>query len=107
MIGDLNRRIIFQEEIKASDGAGGYVSTWQNIENIPEVYASVIPLSSAEILHYRQLSHHVNYQIVIRYRDDIKNPMRIINDGKIYYIKTISDIQGRKKYLKILAEGEE
>ena len=107
MIGDLNRRIVFQEEVKISDGAGGYISEWQDIVNVPEVFASVIPLSSAEILHFSRLQHQVNYQIIVRYRADIKSSMRIIHDDVIYDIKALNNVQGKSKYLRILANTEE
>lgn len=106
MIGDLNRRITLQEEIKVADGAGGFTSSWQNVADNPEIYASIIPLTSGEILHYSKLSHKVNYQITIRYRDDITSAMRITHANKSYEIKSVINIQGKNKYLKILAEGE-
>jgi len=107
MIGDLNRRITIQYEELTPDGAGGFIGEWKKLENQPEVYASIIPLSSGEVLHYRQLSHVVNYQINIRYRNDIKANMRIVHDEVIYNIKSVIDIKNQSRYLKILAEADE
>ena len=107
MIGDLNRRIVFQEEVKISDDAGGYISEWQDIANTPEVFACIIPLTAAEVLHYQQFQYQVNYQIIVRYRDDIIPSMRIIHDDVVYDIESIVNLQGKNKYFKILALSEE
>lgn len=106
MIGQFNKRITFEKQIKTDDGGGGFSVSWEELENVPEVYANISPLSSKEIFSYLKREVKVSHKIIIRYRNDISVEMRVVSGDKIYGIKAIKDLQGLNRYLEITADEE-
>jgi len=107
MIGNLRKRITIQEQVRTPDGGGGFSEVWQDIASNPNLYASIVPISSREQLRFDRLKSEISDRIIIRYRNDITPGMRIVNGAVIYKINSFIDRGGRKEYLEILATVEE
>jgi SPP1 family predicted phage head-tail adaptor len=105
VIGQLRHRITFQEPVLAPDGSGGFTETWQDIAEAAEVSAAIVGLSGAEQLRFQQLQPTATHKIFLRYRDDITPQMRIVKDGRVYNILSVTDRDGTQSCLEILAES--
>ncbi len=103
MIGNLNKRVTIQQNIKTADGGGGFVTEWKSIATNPSVYAAINPLSGGEQLRFHQLENNISHRVIVRYRDDVDTTMRLINGTTIYDIKSVINIGERCEYLEILA----
>ncbi len=102
MIGELKERIILQEQVLTADGGGGFTSEWQNIADVPEVYAAVTPLSATEQLRFHKLEANVTHRITIRYRLDAASSMRVLHGAVIYDIVSVMDRGNKRRYLDML-----
>jgi SPP1 family predicted phage head-tail adaptor len=104
MIGKLTERIRFQGAVLASDGAGGIVENWQDIDTDAEVYASVIAIGGAEAQAARGTRMQRRYRIIVRHRDDIDTAMRIAHGARYYDILSAIDRRGDREWLEMVAE---
>jgi HK97 family phage portal protein len=86
------------------DGAGGFSESRENIDTYATVYAAITPLGASEQLRFQQLQVSATHRFTIRYRSDITAANRISYDGDIFDIISITDPDGLKEYLNILAE---
>mgnify|MGYP005840717971 CR=1 FL=1 len=98
-VGEMRRRIFFQEAIKADDGYGGKPETWVNRF---EVWAKIEPLSGREYFFAHQIQAEVTHRITTRYRRDVKEDMRISAGSRIFEIESILDLYEAHKFLEIL-----
>lgn len=104
MIGKKRHRIIFQEEVRTPDAAGGYSSAWQDIESNPTVWAQIAPVSGTDVLRFGQLQQIVTHRITIRYRSDITPDLRIVKGNRIFQLRAVLDPAESREMLEILAE---
>lgn len=70
-----------------SDGQGGSTESWVDIPEIPEVWAKIRPRSSKERYFSQQTQPITSHEIIIRWRDDLNERMRIVYEGRIFQIK--------------------
>lgn len=103
-IGDMKHRARFQESIRLPDGAGGFTQTWQDIATEPEVFAAVESLTTSERFRHRQMQKVVTHRLVVRFRADVTPALRVAVSGVAYDIVAISDRDGDKTWLEILAQ---
>ncbi len=103
MIGELKYRITFQEAIKTPDGGGGFTEVWQAMAVQPEVYAAIAPLSGGEQLRYHKLETTATHRFLIRHRKDITPNLRIVREGLVYDISSVTERDGLGVFLEILA----
>lgn len=102
MIGSMGRnRITIQSVTNTSDSQGGYTTAWTDLCT---VHANLQPLSASQVFHTQQLEHRVTHKFIIRRRTDITSDMRIYFDSEYYYIKSIRDLDSRKRYSELMAE---
>ncbi|MCY9579557.1 phage head closure protein [Paenibacillus alvei] len=88
--GRLNRRIVIQEKGGSKDAAG-YPIPNQPWEDVTTVWASRETLRGREFFAAAAAQHEKTIRFKIRYREDIKAGMRIIEKGRIYEIYAALD----------------
>ena len=101
--GKLRTPIKLERKTTTPDGAGGFVTTWQEYANTK---AYVKALSGMERFVSERVESQVKYTAVIRFRD-IKASDRVIIDHEAYNIVAVYDVEMRKQWLKLdLALGQ-
>jgi len=104
MIADMKYRVTLQQPVLATDNAGGFAESWQNLATAPVVYAAITPANSGEQLKYGQIEATSTHHIIIRYRTDITPGMRLIDEDAVTYnIISVTAQNGAKVYLELLA----
>ena len=104
MIADLKYRVTIQQPVLTTDNAGGFSESWENIAAASVVYAAITPANSGAQLKYGQIEATNTFHIVIRYRTDITLAMRLTDeDGTAYSLISVTDQDGAKVYLDLLA----
>ena len=103
-VGRMDRRItIIQRTVTSSDSNEDYTSGWEEISTSPEVWARKSDLRGKEVVIADQVQMMYLTIWTIRYRSDIKPSMRIVDgNGQVYEITTISDGEGRGRFLDIV-----
>ena len=98
--GRLRNRIRFQRLEKSRTPLGEVVEKWNDLFTC---HADVRPLNGKEIYVSQQMAAEVNHEVTIRYRKNIKPADRIVDkQNRILDIKSVLDIDGRGRELKIL-----
>lgn len=98
--GRLRHRINIQRLEKSRTPLGEVVESWNDLFTC---HADVRPLTGKETYVSQQMAAEVNHEVTLRYRSDIKPADRIIDkQGRILDIKSVLDVYGRGRELKIL-----
>lgn len=101
--GELDQRILIQQEVTTSDGSGGQTKTWQTVHG--PIWAKVRPQSGAERSRSDQVQAEAKYMVFIHNRA-IEESYRIVwesNGGRILNIRYVAR-SPRDLYIKIEAE---
>jgi SPP1 family predicted phage head-tail adaptor len=97
----LNSRITFLKKVKTRQPNGSFLEEWANYKS---TWAEVITIGGEEGRLAAAQSSEVRYRILIRYRQDIDESMRIrTSDGRELAIGAIRDADGRRVALEINA----
>lgn len=97
--GEMNCRIILQEETKASDDQGGYEVTY-----LPRatVWAKVAALTAKTSDEYEQEVPEIFYRVTIRYRRDVAVTDRLQYGSRIFeLLGPPIDIKEKHAYLRL------
>lgn len=97
--GRFDRLITFQVNTPTRDNIGGKVDAWADYCSMWALYQSGAGFEQVNADRQEAKSNAI---FTIRYRDDIRNSMRIVFQGEYYNIQDISEIT-RRAYLKINA----
>lgn len=104
-IGKLRHRITIQTLVRATDGQGGFTSTWTDLAT---VWADIKPVSSQERLFTQKVDYQRSHKVVIRYLSDltagVTNTHRFIFDGRTFQIKGVRLFDEQKFYMMLDAE---
>lgn len=106
-IGELDRRITFQEPVYERGSANSdVISSWNDFDT---VWARVNDRLGNEVAEADRVTHIQTTLFTIRYREDITLDMRIIYGGFIYRILSppIANKANRKGFLDITAEFQD
>ncbi len=95
----MRRRVTIEKETSSSnDGYGHPINTWTKLAT---VWARVDPIVGRELVEGQALLGTDPRRVVIRYRTDITREMRILIDSNPYTIKSIIDVDDRRKKLEL------
>ncbi len=101
----LRHRVTLQQPVMVSDTGGGYVKTWEDVE---ELWAGVEPLNGRDITNERFIDQHVQalvtHRVYMRYREGVTSAMRLLHAGRELYIHAVVNVEERGILLEILAE---
>jgi SPP1 family predicted phage head-tail adaptor len=100
-IGELRHRVVLQEEVVSPDGAGGQVRNWRDITSL---WAAIEAVQGGEHLEAMRLEARVSHRITVRHRPDIRPGMRMLRAGTPFNLRSVVDLDGRQRFLSILAE---
>lgn len=100
-IGALRHRVTFQTLTRTADTQGGYTSSWADMVVNPTVWGEVTPAKTYERFFSQQIQYQRTHQVIIRYRDDLTQEMRMLFDSRIFQIKSIRKPDERKYFLII------
>lgn len=100
-IGALRDRLTLEAPSRNSDGGGGASVTWNEVAVL---WAKVTPHDSAEKYELDRLAGKVSHEIVIRHRGDVEPEMRFRAGSRVFDICAAFDPDGRRQWLKCLAE---
>ena len=100
-IGALRHRVTFQYLTRTTDGQGGFTSTWADMPSLPEVWGEVTPAKTYERFFSEQIQYQRSHQVIVRYRTDLTQEMRMLFDSRIFQIKGIRKPDERKFFLVI------
>ena len=97
-VGEMRHRIFFQRAIPADDGYGGKPVTWINCG---EAWAKIEPLTGREFFYAHQIQNEVTHRVTTRFREDVKEDMRISAGGRILEIESIVDLDEAHQFLEL------
>lgn len=100
-IGQLRERCTIEQETSTADGMGGQVLAWQELLIC---WARVTPKTGGENVDGDQVTAHVHYEIVIRYRDDVTAGMRVLWRGRVFNIRSIINRDEHYRYSILICE---
>ncbi|MGV8996394.1 MAG: phage head closure protein [Parvibaculaceae bacterium] len=101
-VGAMRERVAIETATRTSDGAGGEVVTWVPLAT---VWAEVQSLSGTEVTQAERAEARGQYNVTIRFRDDVTAAMRLVWRGQALNIRNVRDGDGRRRSLIIRAEG--
>jgi SPP1 family predicted phage head-tail adaptor len=96
-IGRLSHRLTLESPVRLADGGGGATVAW---EAVADMWGAVEMPSGRERVESGRLTGTANTRITIRYRDGVTPAMRFRNGGQVFEIRTVLDIDGRRRYLQ-------
>lgn len=102
--GDLRQRITIRRNARVSDGKGGFTPTWSTIAN--RISARVRSLNGREAVIGQVLQGVSVFEIIIRYRADIKTSDQILFEGRELNIHSAEDRDGLRNWTHINASSE-
>lgn len=103
----LKQIIEIQESENMEDGAGGFISSWNTKKILPACVSTLRENSNfikGEIYNAYQIISSNYYEVIIRFRKDITNKMRIKYKNKILSIKKVINHQEADQYLILLTQ---
>lgn len=77
-IAELRESVMIQAMSQIEDGMGGYTEVW---EEIGWAWAKIKSIRGKELLQAMQTEGQLTHRVIIRYRADIKENMRLIWEG--------------------------
>ena len=101
--GELDRLITIEQRTDVRNALGEGIPTWATFV---VVWAKRMPLRGAELYVAAQVVPQVTNTLRIRWRGDLDESMRIIDDGVTYGIQHIAEI-GRHEALEITVRRPE
>jgi SPP1 family predicted phage head-tail adaptor len=99
----LNKRVIIEEVTEATDGAGGYTTSWAT--NVT-VWAEIKPISGCEMIEADKIAEIITHVITIRYVSGITPKMRVNFGGRIFEIQSVVNYLEKKEILELLVREE-
>ena len=100
-IGELNKRLVIEDLVRDPDGAGGSDVTWTVFAS---VWAKVRPRHGREKLWADAVASSTSQIITIRYLANLQPQMRFVDDGRIFEILSIVNVDESNQWLSCLCE---
>jgi len=104
-IGSLNKRIDIQAQTKASDGAGGFTTTWVSVlPSGTKIAAAIWPVSANEVIQAQAATMISTHRIRVRYRSVMRAGWRIVYGARSFNIVSIINPNMENKWLDLLCK---
>ena len=98
----LKHRVTLQEAVQTSDGAGGFSTSWSDVDT---VWAEIMPFSSRsttqERLEAEQLQAQQRYRVTIRYQSGVQASMRIKYGSRVFDILSVVNVGERGEVMEL------
>lgn len=100
-IGKLRHRLkIYNKGTITRNGTGEEIPAYDAL--VATVWGAVEPLSGREFLEATQVQADVTFRIRIRYRNDLRPEMRVVEGSHTYQIEAVLDQFGERKELHLM-----
>lgn len=100
--GMLRIPVTLQSQTRTADDGGGWTLVWATYAT---VQAHLRRKSGMEAFVQERLSEQPQLRCVIRYRSDVEPQHRALIDGKMYNIRSVDDVEFRRRWLDMTLEG--
>lgn len=100
----LRQRITLQQAQETADGAGGSSRSWSDVAT---VWAELVPYRVSrgdERVLAEQLQAEVTHRVSLRYRSDVTVDMRISYAGRLFNIRSVTNVGEADVLLDLLVE---
>ena len=99
----MRQRVTIQQATETADTAGGTTRSWSDVAT---VWAEVLPLGGGRIerLFANQLQAEASHRITIRYRSGVTTAMRISYAGRVFNIRSVTNVNEAGVLLELLVE---
>lgn len=94
--GQLDKKILIQQQTMTQDEYGQQLETWITIAT---VYAKIKPLVGKEFILAQQISTNLSHDVTIRYRRWIKPKMRVSYLDRYFEILAVIDSDEKREWL--------
>ena len=101
--GELRHLVTFQTMTASNSGTGGVTYT---ATSYAERWAKIEGLRSIEFFTAKQVQSERTLRFTVRYDSGITTQMRILWESRTYLIEGLMDLDGRKRWLTIMAVEE-
>lgn len=104
----LNRKLVLETPIRASDGSGGFVETWTELGAL---WAEVTPRTGRERSEQGAVVSSTGYRVTVRAapfgEDHRPRPEQRFRDGaRVYVIQSVTERDPAGRFLTCIAEEE-
>jgi SPP1 family predicted phage head-tail adaptor len=103
-IGKLNKLATVQTYTNASDGMGGFITTWANDGT---VWCDIMPLSGSQRLEYGNLTTDVSHKVEARYNVNLSEQKRLSYGGRNFTLKAVINKGEDGDFMELLASEEQ
>lgn len=100
-IGQLRHRVEVQQEIRTSDGMGGFTVEWKKVATY---FARVSPMRGEESLIHRQLQDRITHMVVMRWHPLVKASQRLVHNDRVFNIREVLNVDERNIKLELRCE---
>jgi SPP1 family predicted phage head-tail adaptor len=102
-IGKLNRLATVQTYTNASDGMGGFITTWANDGT---VWCDIEPISASQRLQYGDLNTDITHKVTARYSANLTPEKRLSFQSRNFTLKTVINKGEDSDFIELLASEE-
>lgn len=97
----IHHRLILQKPTYSRDEIGGTVTMWQDVASL---WGSLQPLRGEEKFQFQKTQTHQSFKISVRFRADIVPNLRLRKGGRVFLIRSISNIEEQSHTLDMICE---
>ena len=102
--GQLRQLIAIRRQVDVSDGKGGFDRGWSTLDG--DIPAAVRSLNGREAVLGHVLQGISSFEIVVRYRTDIRAADQVLFEGRELNIHAAEDRDGKRIWTTITASTE-
>lgn len=103
--GELDREITFLKKvISDAPSNADNIDDWVKVDIDPDVFARKRDQTGDVLMSDQRVTYSQRTEWVVDYREDINTENRIVYNGKVYDILSVTDYEdGRERYLAIMS----
>ncbi|MEM7214844.1 MAG: phage head closure protein [Pseudomonadota bacterium] len=95
--GRFNRQLSIENDVKVSDGLGGFVSQY---EVQGSVWAHICPVKATVAVQGDVAEQHVSHRVLMRFRSGISRGTRLVSGSRRFHVVTAKDPDETGRYLE-------
>lgn len=103
MLTRLPHVVTVQTETRTSFEGGAYTTSWATAST---QWANVQPISAIETYGDEKKQQETKYRIIMRYLSTLTNKNRLLFEGDIFVIETITDPTRHKRMIELICRVE-
>lgn len=101
VIGALRHRVTLQRAVRTAADGGTAMISWTSAGSL---FARIEPVSGREIEIGDGVAARGTHKILIRHREDIGAEMRFMEGRRVFEIRAVIDLEGRRRWRQCLCE---